>query len=393
MIEASLGFTRPVDVAPDDERAGLLRARTLAPPEARTPDLLDHRVCQIRDWAETSGFRPSLGRHGFDWVDLSSFGSLQEVLARVCAAAHVRAEDARAIRHALAGQTLRLGDGSRIRLLKIAPEGFIMRKAGPNGLAVSPPDAMSEMNGHDAAGAVHADQDVGGTPLRQMMRGAAPWLFHHEAPDSRNRWSPLLLLNLWIPLQQITRPLALMDRGSLDRRAHQLRYGLPTDAFLDRDEAQRVNDIWTFLYDAGQEWYFHAEMTHDRAYVFETLSTPHGSFVVPGEDVAEARYRILEAALEAVRRGDRSELARVVSLPSPPPVGRIATQPLRRAVADLEARIAEAEVHGEAFCEGRGATAWEVASTRALDAVVRKSLEMRVVALRVPRFLGAARKG
>src|SRR5690606_15209679 len=105
---------------------------------------------------------------------------------------------------------------------------------------------------------------------------------------------PLVLVNLWIPLQQVTRPLALMDRRTLDARAHQLRYALPTDGFLEREEDTRENDIWAFLHDAGQQWYFHSHMGHDRAYVFDTLGEPHGAFILPGEDVAEYYYLQLQ---------------------------------------------------------------------------------------------------
>ena len=119
-----------------------------------------------------------------------------------------------------------------------------------------------------------------------------------------------MLINLWIPLQQITRPLVLMDKRTLDRGQHQLRYGLPTDAFLDRDEDRRVNDIWTFLYHDQQRWYFTSEMDSKRAYVFDTLGTPHGSCIVPGEELAERRYRLLDAAREAVHIGGEAALRR-----------------------------------------------------------------------------------
>ncbi len=381
-VEAALAFTSVRDVGPDDERPGLLRARTRAPDAP--PEAFDLQTCRLHDWGEDASFRPDLVRHGFDSVDLSAVADLTEVLVRVRDAGHVREEDARAIRRRLAGQTVRLGDGSRLRLLTIAPEGFIMRKAGPNGLAMSPPDAMSAMNDHDAARAVHADQDVRGTPLRQMLRGAAPWLFRHDAPDSRNGWSPLWLLNLWIPLQQITRPLVLMDKGTLDRRAHQLRYGLPTDAFLDRDEDRRVNDIWTFLHDARQRWWFRAELPLGRAYVFETLGTPHGSCILPGEEVAERRYRRLAAAIEAVGHDDEEALRRAVAIDEEgdPPIG---TRPLRDAIDAMDARLEEARRDGTALCRGTDASSWQQRARRAMDAVVRKSLEMRVVALRWPR--------
>jgi hypothetical protein len=310
------------------------------------------------------------------------------VLVRVRDAGHVREQDARAIRRRLAGQTVRLGDGSRLRLLTIAAEGFIMRKAGPNGMAMSPPGTLSPMNGHDAARAIHADQDVLGTPLRQIMRGAAPWLLRHDAPDSHNGWSPLWLINLWLPLQQITRPLVLMDKATLDRSAHQLRYGLPTEAFLDRNEDRRVNDIWTFLHDERQRWWFRAELPLGRAYVFETLGTPHGSCILPGEEVAERRYHRLASAIEAVARGDERALRRAVASEGERE-GPVGTLPLRAAIDAMEQRLGEARRDAAALSRGDGARSWQDGARRAMDAVVRKSLEMRVVALRWPRLVPA----
>jgi hypothetical protein len=244
---------------------------------------------------------------------------------------------------------------------------------------------MTAMNGHDAALAVHADQDVRGTPLRQLLHGAAPWLFRHEAPDSRNRWSPLFLLNLWIPLQQVTRPLALMDGRSLDRRTHQLRYGLPTDGFLDREADRRINDIWTFLHDASQQWYFRSELPLGRAYLFETLGTPHGSFVLPGEERAERRFRRLEAASEAIRRGDAPGLQRALA-PGEERGAAVATRPLRRAIEAMDELLEEARRNAASLSRGVGGEDWCARAGRAMDAVVRKSIEMRVVAVRAPRL-------
>ena len=119
-------------------------------------------------------------------------------------------------------------------------------------------------------------------PLTQLMDGRAPTLFRHDSPDGYNHDESTMLVNMWIPLQQITQPLVLADGRSIDRRKHQLRYGLATDSFLDRDDDLAVNDIWTFMYDPDQQWYFRSEMDFRSAYVFDTLSTPHGAAVLPG---------------------------------------------------------------------------------------------------------------
>jgi hypothetical protein len=378
---SELAFTRSANVAADADRKGLLRARTLAPEEQGQKQSFDLRPCTLHDLACEGAPAPDLLNLGFDSVDLSSLHSLQETLDRVRDAGRVSREQARSIRADLSGTSLRLSDGSAVKLLFIAPEGFIMRKAGPNGLSVAT-EALGDMNGHDGALSVHADQDVKGTPLRQMMRGAAPWLFRHETPDARNHWSPLMLLNLWIPLRQITRPLALMDRRTLNRPAQQLRYGLPTGAFLDREEEQSVNDIWTFLHDERQRWYFTSEMDSRRAYVFETLSTPHGSFRVPGEDAAEAGYLALTRAAKAVEQADEAGLqgAAADALEMP----EVTTQALGRAVEEMDRLLAEARSGATELCREPGRDAWLARVESALERVVRKSIEMRIVALRIP---------
>ena len=234
-IRAQLAFAKPSDVRADTERSGMLRIAT-RPFDCDIREFSELRSCQFRDWSAPSAPSLDLEEMGFDCIDLSHLVKLQSTLEAVRRAGLITRADASAIRREMKGRSFTLTSGKRLRLAFIAPEGFIMRKAGPNGLKVDPDTPMSEMNNHDGARNVHADQDILGTPLRQMMRGAAPWIFRHQAPDSVNERSPILLVNVWIPLQQISRPLTLMDRSSLDRRQHQLRYALPTAKFLDRDE-------------------------------------------------------------------------------------------------------------------------------------------------------------
>ena len=252
-----------------------------------------------------------------------------------------------------------------------------MRKGGPNGLKVDPEHEMTGMNHHDVALAIHGDQDVRGTPLKQMMRGFAPWTFRHQTPDGSNRVSPLLLVNLWIPLQQITRPLTLMDRRSLDAVNHQLRYALPTDSFLERSEDMVLNDIWAFLHDDAQRWYFHSSMGHDKAYVFDTLGEPHGSFIVPGEEVAEQCYLQLQQLQAQLMSGAAMRRPPEATLTLPPGT----TAPLRRAVESMTALAASVPVDNPGKPE---VEVWLARAAEAMDCVVRKSLEMRVVALLLP---------
>lgn len=376
-VDAQLAFTRPDHVTRD--AAGPSRARTLDAGEAADPRSYDQRLCRIADCGDD--FHPDLREHGFAHVDLSRMHGLQAALERVRAAAHLGDADAGEIRRRLLGRALPLANGARLWLLFLAGDGFFMRRAGPNGLQLYPGAHQLGRNGHDAARAVHADQDVDGTPVRQILRGAAPWLFHHDSPRGRNHRSRLHLLNLWIPLEQVTRPLALMDRRTVDRRAHQLRYGLPTDTFLRRADDMRVNDIWTFLHDDAQRWYFTADIDARRAYVFETLGTPHGSFIVPGEERAESAYSRLTAAVAAAP--DESAVLRALNDGTDPPSREPATEPLRRAIAAMDALITEGRATAPAICrdDPRG---WLPRAAQAAERVVRKSLEMRAIALLTP---------
>jgi hypothetical protein len=375
-VEGLLGFSRPDEVIPDTEGRGLKRAKTHAS-DAGYTSMLEFRSCRIRDWSAPGQPQPNIRKMGFESIDLSPLTAMQELLAQIRAAGEITPQQGRQLRRHLSGRVFPLADGKCLKFLQIAPEGLIMRKGGPNGLKTDPDVKMGEMNGHDVAVSVHGDQDVRGTPLKQLMRGFAPRLFRHQTPDGSNTLSPLVLVNLWVPLQQITRPLALMDRRTLNAREHQLRYALPTDAFLDRREDMRVNDIWSFLHDDAQQWYFHSAMSHDKAYVFDTLGEPHGAFILPGEDVAEQYYLQLRQLREQLASGMRP------APPAPPTLPLQATTPaaLRRAIdrmAALAASVPQEAAGAEAVA------AWQSQAKDAMEAVVRKSLEMRVVALLLP---------
>lgn len=379
-VEADLAFTRHADVSLDDPRRGLRRARTLDDAAMNDPASYEHHLCRIHDCSALPEFRPDLRAHGFAHADLAPLTGLQSILRRVRAAGRLDDRSASQIRRRLLGRTLTLSGGDRLLLLFIARDGFFMRRAGPNGLKFGHPHTLG-MNDHDAAREVHADQDVEGTPLRQILRGAAPWLFHHDSPDRRNARSPLHLVNLWIPLEQTTRPLALMDRGTLDRRAHQLRFGLPTDTFLKRREDMRVNDIWAFLHDDAQRWYFTSAMDSSTAYVFSTLGTPHGSFILPGEADAEPRYHQLTAAIDAIRRRDEPAATTLLAATHAPPAPT--TDSLHRAIAAIDAILAEARTSLHTLL--RDPTDWLPRATAAAERVIRKSLEMRAIGLLLPR--------
>jgi hypothetical protein len=369
-VTTELAFTRREHVSPDAEHAGMLRARSLDLGVPVTADTHDVRRCRVYDCLGPDAPPPSLAREGFAHLHLPDREPLTEALARACATGELDADLERIIRRALTRRKLRMGDGRSLRVLYIAPDGFIMRRAGPNGMRIDPHRTPTASNHHHAAAAVHIDQDIDGTPLRQILKGVAPRLFHHVAPAHANRRSRLHLLNVWIPLQQPVAPLALMDGRTLDRARHQLRFGLPVDSFMARKKSLRVNDIWTVLHHPDQRWYFTSEM-ESRAYVFETLSTPHGAFVLPGEARAEALYRAVGRALEAVQRGS-SVLASIDGWRTTA-VAPDTTDLLRVSLERLEAVLHRIE-------SGEHPDAWVGAAATAMDGVVRKSIEMRVVA-------------
>jgi len=374
-IRASLGFTKAEDVAPDEERSGLLRARTL--PFGVNPDeAFDFRSCALNDCAAPGRAEPGLEQAGFETIDLSGNAALQRALATVRDEDRVSNETADALRASLNGARFRLTNGKSLRIEHVAAEGLIQRRAGPNRIDVNP-GGMDGSNGHGAARTVHADQDVFGTPLKQMMNGAAPGMFRHQTPDARNDDSSLFLLNLWIPIQQVTHPLVLMDRRTLDPERHQLRYGLTVTRFLDREKAESVNDIWTFLPDPAQEWYFRSVMGPDQGYVFDTLGEPHGSCSLPGEEALEPLYAGLDRACQAVAARDTEALREAASTHAPA-LPEITTEPIRDAWRRMTELLREAGTQAAEICAS--GESWSTRASAAMDGVIRKSVEMRLVA-------------
>ena len=375
-VVAELGFSRPEEVIADHENRGLKRATT-RPLDAQFTRQFEHRNVTVRDWSAPEYAQLNLRKMGFDCIDLSPIQSLQTLLGQVRQAGEISPQQARQLRWELSGKVFPLSGGGCLKLLFIAAEGLILRSGGPNGLKIDPDLKPGEMNGHDVALAIHGDQDVRGTPLKQMMRGFAPWLFRHQTPDGSNKASPVTLVNLWLPLQQITRPLTLMDRRTLNAREQQLRYGLPTESFLDRREDMRTNDIWSFLYDDAQQWYFHSDMHHDKAYVFDTLGEPHGSFILPGENVAEFYYLQLRDLSRCLSGSKQSQEA----VGDAPEIPAATTDALRRAIDAMVALVASAPTDQQ---QPEIVATWLASAATAMDSVVRKSLEMRVVAALLP---------
>jgi hypothetical protein len=371
-----LGFTPDSQAIDDPDHPGLLRAgpRTSGP---YVGEGLEIRGCPATDMSVAGSVQPDLATFGFDTVDLSGRAELQSVCAEICDAGRVTDEQAAVVRDQLTGAVLSTSSGGALRVQYLSDEGFIMRTAGPNRMSLVGPRS-SGMNDHGGATSVHADQDVYGTPLTQIMDGRAPELFVHDSPDGHNHDASLLLVNLWIPLQQITQPLVLADGRSVDRRRHQLRYGLATDTFLERDEDQVTNDIWTFLHDDAQQWYLRSDMDHRSAYVFNTLSTPHGCGVLPGEDLAEWCYRALEDLESAVESGEADRVARAAATAAPPAMPEPIPPALRDAIETMLGMLDAAATDPFGVCGAHGED-WLKASRAARRAVVRMSLEMRLV--------------
>lgn len=370
-----LGFSPEAVAIPDPDHPGLLRAgpRAAAPYGSSSVEV---HVCDATD-CDAGNVQPDLATFGFDTLDLSALDALQVACADVRAAGAIASDQAGEIRAALDGSVLPTSNGGSLRVMHIAEEGFIMRTAGPNGLSMVGPRSAG-MNGHGQATSVHADQDVFGTPMAQLLDGRAPDLFRHDSPDGHNHDAELLLVNLWIPLQQITQPLVLADGRSIDRRRHQLRYGLATDSFLEREDDLAINDIWSFTYGSDQRWYFRSEMDHRSAHVFNTLSTAHGAGTLPGEDTAERCYLLLEAAETAVVAGDDAALTSTLSDAAGLRRPQHTTPALADAIDAMLRLVDDATTAPSEVC-GERAEAWVTTSRSARRRVVRMSLELRMV--------------
>jgi len=375
-VPVDLGFLPAEQAIADPDHPGLLRAG----PRAAAPygdDRVEFTTCLATDLSVGQSDFPDLVHHGLDTVDLSGLASLQAACVRVLAAGRIEPEDAEAIRSALDGAELVCASGRSVTVRFLAGEGFFMRVVGPDRMSMTQSESEG-MNNHGGAASVHADQDVYGTPLVQLMDGRAPDLFRHVSPDGENHDADLMLVNLWIPLQQVVQPLVLADGQTIDRRRHQLRYGLPTTSFLERDEDLEINDIWSFLHDDTQHWYFRSEMDHRTAWVFNTLSTPHGAGVLPGEDVAAQCVRVLQDAELAVGRGDAAALTGAVAQVDGATIPQGVPATLRVAIERMLGLCKSAAGDPSGTLRDGGA-AWLAAVAAARRAVVRMSLELRLV--------------
>lgn len=119
-------------------------------------------------------------------------------------------------------------------------------------------------------------------------------------------------------------------------------------------------------------------MDHRSGYVFNTLSTPHGSGVLPGEDVAEWCYRALEEAESAIGSGDVDGLVEAVTAAGRSELTVPATPALSDAIGAMVTVLDDAAADPVGVC-GERSQEWMAASRAARRRVVRMSLEMRIV--------------
>lgn len=376
-MQGVMGFAKPKDVVKDTERKGRLRAMTESQDYSEVAETVDLHTCGMHD-LNTGKYNIDFFKSGFDCVDMSDNNTLQSHLAKVKAQGVFADDDISAVRKAIVGSVLRLSNGKRLRMLYVAGEGMLIRSSGPNGLPIAHDEAVPTHSKQAAASMVHGDQDVYGYPLKRIMKGAAPWVFRHQSPDGSNRLSPVNLVNIWIPLQQINMPLCLMDRRSLDNQKHQLRFEINVGDTLERDSAHARNDIWTFLHDTKQQWYFNSEMNSDSAYVFDTLGMAHGAAVLPGEEQAEQYFLRICDCLQALRAGDKAAFT-VAASKEKLALPEKMTQALSQAIVNMEKVLKQAATESNAIiADGK---AWMAQAEAAKNAVIRKSIELRGVGI------------
>ena len=372
-MHATLTFSKPGDVTPDVERPGLLKADFAA--EDGTGDV---HVCELTDLSAPGAIEAGLEAAGFETIDLEANTALQEALDDVRQRDRLTSEAEAAIRQSLTGMEVELANGTRLRVDLVVDDGLFHRRSGPGWTDVNP-GGIDGVNGHGGARYVHGDQDVYGTPLRRLMHGTAPDAFRHVTPDGRNDDAATFLLNLWIPIYAPVQPLALMDQRTVDAARHQLRFGLPVDGFLERDKDAEINDIWRFLYHGDQEWFVRTEMDSRQGYLFNTLGTAHGAACLAGEDALAPLFLALSEAVGAIESGDAVPALTAIDVSTPEPPYD-ASGPIRDGWKRLTQQIGRAN----AMIAGSGSDAgwedWRTQTVEVLDSVVRRSVELRLVA-------------
>lgn len=375
-IQGVMGFVSPDRVVRDFRHKVRLRADIISQSDSQAAQQVDYQKCQLHDCA-TNHYPIDFHKMGFDVIDLTRNQALISNLQNVRHQGWLKKPNIEHIKRSITGSRFRLSNGKRLRILYVANEGMILRSSGPNGLQIEHGGLTPKNSRQGAALFVHGDQDVYGYPVKKILKGTAPWLFHHSSPESKNSLSPIHLVNIWIPLQQITMPLCLMNRHTLNKKQDQLRLRISVDGVLERSKQNSKNDIWAFLYNEKQEWYFHSEMSLDKAYVFDTLGVAHGASILPGEQQAEAYYLRLNDCVNAIKNGDNERLKSLASQPKQKLPESITT-PLLKAIRQMEMLLAQAA--GEPL-ESLIQQSWDSEATTIMNSLVRKSIELRAIAI------------
>lgn len=330
--------------------------------------------------------RPGICKEGFEQIDLNRVPGLVSLLDEVNATKSLSPEKVQEIRKKLMYSSFPLANGLWLRLVYVHDkEGFIMRTAGPNKAKIRQMESLSAINGHTSAGAVHIDQNVHGTPLKQIMRGMAPYLFHHDSPSNSNSYSPLFLLNLWVPLQQACQPLILCDKKSINRGENQIRYGLTVESFMKRDDERNVNDIYVCTFNDEQQWYYSSSIDQSRgAYIFETLSTAHGCATLSGEELAGELYTSLDGVVAFAESCDNTaDIIHHAKAAVPQSLLDLNKVELEKVPARLKDKAEVMVKLLKAACasEVEDWQTWLKDAQSCLESCIRRSIEMRCVAV------------
>jgi hypothetical protein len=275
MLTAVMRFPDPVLAMdgryPDDFNLSLPN------PNAHSTAVLERVVVDLHDRQRPA---PTLAGAGVEFVDLRHLPGLTDLLHNLVHEAGIgsmRLQPSRvaALHHAFLLRSVQLHSPSAwqsgwLLFLHAEPSGMFSRFVGPGGQFLE-----EDTVGSSFIPFVHGDQNVHGSPIQELFWGAAPALLSRT-------WSPLRLLNVWMPAQRVVaQPLVLMDDSTLNESASRLEYHIYANDGL----GERLNDCWTYLFDARtQRWLTHGlPWDMGRAAVFHTLYTPHSSFALPGE--------------------------------------------------------------------------------------------------------------
>ena len=305
----------------------------------------------------------TLNQNGFEYINIGTETELQTALKQILEEGLTPALTSR-IRDSMTAVYRELSDASYLWVAYVATEGIIVRqnRVGEDGVV---------KGSEQGARTVHGDQDLFGEPLVSKTLGLAPFLFHPV-------YSPFRILNVWIPLRKVhVRPLALMNTATLNRSEHELRYHI-VNRFLDGSEESYIfNDCWTYAHSEEQRWYWKDGQDSKTAIVFDTLGTPHTSFMVPGELYAAEILRAFENVRADIEKsGVASEHHINATLDLFRQNMRLLEAPptLQASIKAMQSFFLHTVLHGNTAAFGEGVD-------RFLNQTTRISIEMRVVAV------------